>query len=195
MDQKIIDDIKNCLFCYLEDSSSRIASQMSRDEFDVVINDVVKSCYDEVVSIGGNGDNNVITTTTKTASLSVLATGLLHYLLTASLITSQRKIDYNGCAVDIVIPDIKTLKDDPKKALLLCIPETTDVKAINELISRLEKIQPQKENIWLVLSKEIPISNRRYVLAKEDNTFAEIIFDISKFVQVNESSKFKILKI
>ena len=196
MDQKIIDDIKNCLFGYLEDSSSRIASQMSRDEFDVVINDVVKSCYDEVVSIGGNGDNNVIIiTTTKAASLSVLATGLLHYLLTASLITSQRKIDYNGCAVDIVIPDIKTLKDDPKKALLLCIPETTNVKAINELISRLEKIQPQKENIWLVLSKEIPISNRRYVLAKEDNTFAEIIFDISKFVQVNESSKFKILKI
>ena len=195
MDQKIIDDIKNCLFGYLEGSSSRIALQMSRDEFDVVINDVVKSCYDEVVSIGGNGDNNVITTITKAASLSVLATGLLHYLLTASLITSQRKIDYNDCAVDIVIPDIKTLKDDPKKTLLLCIPDTTDVKAINELISRLEKIQPQKENIWLVLSKEVPILNRRYVLAKEGNTFAEIIFDISKFVRVNESSKFKILKI
>ena len=51
------------------------------------------------------------------------------------------------------------------------------------------------ENIWLVLSKDVPTSKRTYVLAKEGNTFAEIIFDISKFVRVNESSKFKILKI
>ena len=59
MDQKIIEDIKDCLFSYLEGSSSRIESQMSKDRFDVVINDVVKSCYDEAVSIGGNGDDNV----------------------------------------------------------------------------------------------------------------------------------------
>lgn len=194
MDQKIIEGIKNCLFGYLEDSSSRIALQMSRDEFDAVINDAVESCYDGIVAIGGNGDDD-ITTTTKAASISVLATGLLHYLLTASLITSQRKIDYNDCAIDIVIPDIKTLKNDPKKVLLLCIPDTADAKAVNESISRLEKIQPHMENIWLVLSKDVPTSKRTYVLAKEGNTFAEIIFDISKFVRVNESSKFKILKI
>ena len=195
MDQKIIEDIKYCLFSYLEGSSSCIESQMSKDRFDVVINDVVKSCYDEAVSIGGNGDDNVAAAATKAASISVLATGLLHYLLTASLITSQRKIDYNDCAVDIIVPDIKTLKNDPKKALLLCIPDTADAKAVNESISRLEKIQPHMENIWLVLSKDVPTSKRTYVLAKEGNTFAEIIFDISKFVRVNESSKFKILKI
>ena len=79
MDQKIIEGIKNCLFGYLEDSSSRIALQMSRDEFDAVINDAVESCYDGIVAIGGNGDDD-ITTTTKAASISVLATGLLHYL-------------------------------------------------------------------------------------------------------------------
>jgi len=47
--------------------------------------------------------------------VGVLATGLLHYLLTNALISSQRKVTYNDNELDIVIPDTKTLEKDPKK--------------------------------------------------------------------------------
>jgi hypothetical protein len=131
----------------------------------------------------------------KDESVGVLATGLLHYLLTNALITSQRKIDHNGIDVDIVVPDIKTLEKDPKKTLLICIPKSSDIKIINEKIAQMEKIQPEKENIWLVLSENIPIGKKSFVLSKENNTFSKIIFEIAKFSNVGGSNKFKILRV
>lgn len=219
MQQKIIDEIKDYLFDYLEDSSDGISELIVAKKFDVIINDAVKSCYDKAVLLGG------------LAGASVLATGLLHYLLTRALITSQRKIEYrydehdavihsnssacnsdascsnnhkddddeeegNIILLDIVIPDLKTLKKDSKKSLVLCIPDTADVKIIAQLVARLETIQPEPQNIWLVLPTEnISVKNRSYVIAKNNNTFAKIIFDISQFTSVNQQSQFKILKI
>jgi hypothetical protein len=115
----------------------------------------------------------------KEESVAVLCTGLLHYLLTNALITSQRKVEYNGNELDIVIPNIKTLEKDPKKTLLIYIAKTSDVKVINEEITSLEKFQSEKENIWAVLSENIPIKNKSFILNKENNSFSKIIFEIA----------------
>lgn len=208
MQQKIIDEIKNYLFDYLENSSSRISELLLGNKFDAVINDAVENCYDKTVSLGG------------LSGVSVLSTGLLHYLLTRALITSQRKVTYrwdgnhgngdvgnyqddtsttdnsNEILLDIVIPDIKTLKKDPKKSLILCIPDTGDPAVITQLTARLEKIQPQLQNIWMVLpSDNISTKYKTYVLDKNNNTFSSIIFDISQFTSVNQQNRFKILRI
>lgn len=175
--------IKDYLFEEIE-RSEVIPSQIIEKKFDVIIEDVVSSCYDKVVSMEERDE-----------AVGIMATGLLHYLLTNALITSQRKIDHNGINVDIVIPDIKTLEKDPKKTLLICIPKSSDVNVINEKIATLEKIQPEKENIWVVLSKSIPVGKKSFVLSKENNTFSKIIFEIAKFSNVGGSNKFKILRI
>ncbi|MDH5569926.1 MAG: hypothetical protein OEX98_09095, partial [Nitrosopumilus sp.] len=131
----------------------------------------------------------------KDEAVGVLATGLLHYLLTNALITSQRKIEHRGIELDIVIPDIKTLEKDQKKTLLICIPKSSDINVINEKIKLLEKIQHEKENIWLVLSKNIPVAKKSFVLSKENNSFSKIIYEIAQFSNVDGANKFKILRI
>jgi len=131
----------------------------------------------------------------KDESIGVLATGLLHYLLTNALINSQRKVEYQGIEIDIAIPDIKTLEKDPKKTLLICIPKSSNKKTIEKKISQLEKIQSEKENIWVILSENILIDKKSFVLSKENNSFSKIIFEIAQFSNVGGTNKFKILRV
>ena len=175
--------IKDYLFEYIENSKI-IPKLIVEKKFDEIIDDVTKNCYDNILTMGG-----------KEESVGVLATGLLHYLLTNALITSQRKVNYDEKELDIVIPDIKTLEKDPKKTLIIYIAKSSDIHKISKQIEELEKIQPGKENIWLVLSENIPTGKKSFILNKDNNSFSKIIFEISKFSNVGGSNKFKILRV
>ena len=176
--------VKDYLFDYLSKSEERIQKLIFEKKFSEIIDDVIENCYDKIITLGE-----------KDESVGVLATGLLHYLLTNALINTQRKVEYQGIEIDIVIPDIKTLEKDPKKTLLICIPKSSSKKIIEEKISQLEKIQSEKENIWVVLSENISINKKSFVLSKENNSFSKIIFEIAQFSNVHGTNKFKILRI
>jgi len=176
--------IKDYLFDHLSKSEERIQKLIIDKKFSKIIDDVITNCYDKIITLGE-----------KDESVGVLATGLLHYLLTNALINSQRKVEYQGIEIDIVIPDIKTLEKDPKKTLLICIPKSSNKKIIEEKISQLDKIQSEKDNIWVILSEQIPIEKKSFVLSKENNTFSKIIFDIAQFSNVGGTNKFKILRV
>jgi len=175
--------IKDYLFEYIEKSQT-IPKLISEKKFDKIIDEIVEQCYDKVITMH-----------TKDVAVGVLATGILHYLLTNAFLNSQRKIEYNGIELDIVIPDVKTLEKDPKMTLLICIPKSSDRKVIDEKIKQLEEIQSVKENIWVVLSEEIQIDKKSFVLSKENHSFSKIIFEIAQFSNVNGANKFKILRI
>ena len=175
--------VKDYLFEYIKNSET-IPKLIVEKKFDQIIEEITKNCYDKILSMGE-----------KDEVVGVFATGLLHYLLTNALITSQRKIEYDGNELDIVIPDTKTLEKDSKKTLLVCIPKSSDKKIIDDKITQLEKIQPNKENIWIVLSENIPLDKKTFVLSKENNSFSKIIFEIAQFSNVHGTSKFKILRI
>ena len=175
--------IKDYLFEYIENSTT-IPELIIKKKFDEIINEIVQNCYDKIVSMD-----------TKDVAVGILATGILHYLLTNSLLNSQRKSEYNGVELDIVTPNIKTLEQDPKKSLVICIPKSSDVEIISKKVVQLEKIQTVKENIWVVLSEEIKIDKKSFVLSKESNTFSKIIFEIAQFSNVNGANRFKILRI
>ena len=175
--------IKYHLFEYIK-KSDMISKLISEKKFDIIINEIVENRYDQIISMDKK-DNAV----------GILATGILHYLLTNALLSSQRKVDYQGMELDIVIPDIRTLEKDAKMTLLILIPKSSDKKIINEKIFQLKKIQPTKENIWVVLSEDVPIDSKSFVLSKENNSFSKIIFEIAQFSNVGKSNKFKILRI
>jgi hypothetical protein len=175
--------VKDYLFEYIKNSET-IPKLIVEKKFDQIIEEMTKNCYDKILTMGE-----------KDEVVGVFATGSLHYLLTNALITSQRKIEHNGIELDIVIPDTKTLEKDSKKTLLVCIPKSSDKKIIDEKITQLEKIQPHKENIWIVLSENIPLEKKTFVLSKENNSFSKIIFEIAQFSNVHGTSKFKILRI
>ncbi len=174
--------VKDFLFDYIK-SSQTIPQLISEKKFDKVIEELIENCYDKILSMGE-----------KDEVVGVLATGILHYLLTNALITSQRKVEYQGIELDIIVPDTKTLEIDQKKTLLICIPKSSDTQIIEEKLSQLEKIQSVSENIWVVLSENIQTEKKSYVLSKENNTFSKIIFDIAQFSNVGGTNKFKILR-
>ncbi len=175
--------IKDYLFDYLKKSEKRIQELVSQSKFTEIIDDVLENCYDKVILMGGE------------EGLGILATGLLHYLLTNTLIPSQRKIDYNGIQIDIIIPDLKTLEIDPKKTLIVYLPKTIDKIIIEQKLDQLQKIQPIKDNIWLVTTKKLDFQTKTYVIEKKNASFSKIIHDIGQFVNVQGQNKFKILRI
>ena len=175
--------IKDYLFNYIEKSTT-ISKLISEQKFDVIIDEIIENCYDKIILMDK-----------KEESVGILATGLLHYLLTNALLNSQRKVEYKGLELDIVIPDVRTLEKDAKMTLLILIPKSSDKKIIDKKISQLNEIQPNKDNIWVVLSEDISVDSKSFVLSKENNTFSKIIFEIAQFSNVGKSNKFKILRI
>jgi len=174
--------IKEYLFDYIK--SKKIQELTAQSKFTEIIDDVLENCFDKVISMGE-----------KEESLAILATGLLHYLLTNALISSQRKTEHKGVEIDIVIPNLKTLDIDPKKTLIIYIPKTMDPNVVNKKLDNLKKIQPINNNIWLVLSKKLDFQNNTYVIEKKNPSFSKIIIDIGQFVNVQGQNKFKILRI
>lgn len=176
--------VKEYLFEYIKKSESEIKKKMSEQKYAEIIEDIISQCYDEITSIGP-----------KEEALPTLATGILHYLLTNTLIKSQRKVKKDGIEIDIIIPDLKTLEKDPKRTLIIYIPTSYNRNNIEVKLDRLGKIQPEKQNIWVVLAKNMPLNHKTYMMEKENNTFSKIIFDIAQFVNISGQNKFKILKI
>ena len=178
-----VNPIKDLLFDYIK-KSNNITNLIVEKKFDILINEIIENCYDKIILMDK-----------KEEAVGILATGILHYLLTNALLNSQRKVDYQGMELDIVIPDTRTLEKDAKMTLLILIPKSSDKKIIDEKISQLKKIQPTKENIWVVLSEDIKLDCKSFVLSKENNSFSKIIFEIAQFSNVGGSNKFKILRI
>jgi hypothetical protein len=178
-----LNPIKDLLFEYIK-KSNNIENLIREKKFDVIINEIIENCYDKIILMDK-----------KEEAVGILATGILHYLLTNALLNSQRKVDYQGMELDIVIPDTRTLEKDAKMTLLILIPKSSDKKIIDEKISQLRKIQPTKENIWVVLSEDITLDCKSFVLSKENSSFSKIIFEIAQFSNVGRSNKFKILRI
>jgi hypothetical protein len=175
--------IKEFLFNYIEKSEKRFQQLFSQTKMAEIINDILDNCYDKVALMENKEEN-----------LGVLATGILHYMLTNAMLTSQRKVEYDGIEIDIIIPDLKTLEKDLKKTLIICIPKTLDKNTIKEKLEQLQTIQPEKQNIWLVLTQDLGF-DKTFVIQKEKSSFSNIIYDIAKFVNVQGQSKFKILRV
>ena len=175
--------VKDYLFDYIENSKT-IPKLIVEQKFDFIVDEIIQNCYDDIVLMGE-----------KDEAIGMMATGLLHFLLTNALLNSQRKVECQGLELDIVIPDVKTLEKDSKMTLLILIPKSSDKQIIDQKISQLKTVQPISENIWVVLSKDVSIDYKSFVLSKENNSFSKIIFEISQFSNVGKSNKFKILRI
>ena len=176
--------VKDFMFEYIKNSEKKLEQYILEKKFSDIIQDIIINCYDKIIKIGK-----------KEESIATLATGLLHYLLTNALLSSQRKIEHKGIEIDIILPNLKTLEKEPEKTLIIYIPKTIKKNEIQDKLEEIYKIQPEKQNVWLVLSQNMGFENKSYVIEKKNNTFSEIIFDISQFLNVHGENKFKILKI
>jgi hypothetical protein len=97
---------------------------------------------------------------------STLCESFLHFLLTASTIPSSRKILINNQELDIVVPDVRILKTDPKKTLI--IKFVRDNQLSFNFIDNISKMQPEEKNIWIVSPTPAKCSYRNYIIYRKE---------------------------
>jgi hypothetical protein len=112
-------------------------------------------------------------------SLADLCEALLHFLLTASLLPSERKVNLKGIELDLVVPSLKMLKKDPDKALVLQIIRENEELAELE---RTKSMQPNDENIWLVSARKLDTHHKNYYVGSSLFPYSRIIIDINAFL-------------
>jgi hypothetical protein len=112
-------------------------------------------------------------------SLTNLCEALLHFLLTASLLPSERKVNLKGAELDLVIPSVKMLSKRPDRALVIQI-----IKGNEELtkIKHAEFVQPHEENIWAVSANQLHIAHKNYYVGSRLYPYPRIIMDINAFL-------------
>jgi hypothetical protein len=113
-------------------------------------------------------------------AIGSLSEALLHFMLTISTLPSERKIQLNSeLAVDVVIPSFPNLKTNPSKSII--IQFIKERQKLNK-VSKLQYIQPNSENIWLVSYK--PISVGKYkTYSIFPNSYSKILVDIHNFLK------------
>jgi hypothetical protein len=160
-------------------TDEKIQAAISAGKRRTLIEEILKNCFKRISEIENEPENFV-----------VCAEGLTHYVLTNTLIPSQRKIIVNGVEVDIVIPDSKTLINSPKDALVLYFVKANSSETVEHL-GKLQRVQPQKENIWMVSKSHVHASFKTYDVASD---FATMFDDIDRFLAKNSRAKFKIFR-
>jgi len=162
----------------------RILSDIVQGESPDVIKVIFEHCLSNIEKIEP----------VKSDTLGSVAEGLLHYLLTVSMIPSQRKTLFQSVEIDIAIPDTRTLDVSPQDVIVVSFPKTDNIDNVQSQIEKIKKVQPNPNNIWLVLENNVPVRAKIYTL-KESMTFANIINDLISFLSNKKQSKLKIFKI
>ena len=172
--------IKDILYETIDELDENwIKENISKGNSAETINKIVSKSHDKVNKLEGNH----VTNTAK------LLTSLLHYLLSLVLIPSQRKIVENEIDVDIVIPDLKTLKTKPEESILICIPEIHEID-LEKQFQLMENLQSIKENIWYVTERDL--DKKTYSI--KSKTILKIIEDINKFLSTKKTTQFRFFK-
>jgi len=165
-------------------SEDKIHLEISKNNSSIIISQIISKCTPKIQKISTSIDED----------LGSFAEGLMHYLLTISLIHSQRKISKNNIEIDIVIPDIITLNSSPKDSLIILFPKSKNKNQIKKKIEEIETIQPIKENIWVVLHHNLQLGTRTYLIQNYENSLNKILEDINKFYSSRKQNKLKIMK-
>jgi hypothetical protein len=175
------DEVKDILYSTIESiGKERIRSDTTSDiNFSEKYIDAIMAQCITRINVNSNGTNNDET-------IAVLTEALLHFMLTVCTLPSERKIQVkDNPTIDVVIPNLLTLKRTPDKSIIIEIMRN---KIDSDKISQLEFLQPNHKNIWLI--SVIPFSATRYRIYGIStyselfhNSFSNIIKDINNFLK------------
>jgi len=167
-----------------EISEKKIQKLLSEKKSSDVIREIISICLPQINQLEGR----------MVEKTSIFFTSLLHYLLTNTLIPSQRKIFHKGLELDIIIPDLKLLLIKPENVIIIYFVTTNDKQQVRESIAKLEKLQPHKNNIWCVSNEVLGLFTHEYVLNNTNNTLTSIINDIDQFLSSKKYIPFRFFK-
>lgn len=123
-------------------------------------------------------------------SFANLCEALLHFMLTASLIPSERKVTWKGVELDLVIPSLKILNKSPDKTLVIQIIKGNEVV---RKIKNAKSVQPHDVNIWTVSAKRLEVDHKNYYVGSSLFPYTRIIVDVNAFLAHKGNRGLKLL--
>ena len=125
-------------------------------------------------------------------TIAALCETLLHFMLTICTLPSERKIKVeNDLVLDIIIPNLQSLKIKPDKSIIVQIIKE---KVRLNKISQLEFLQPNNENIWLISAKPLSkITKYKTYSVFPNNQYSNIIIDIHNFLKEIGDKSFRFI--
>lgn len=163
-------DIKGILYSVIEEIGKekirmQIITEIERSE--ACCNEILEKCK---TKLGCDLDEQ---------TLGILCEALLHFLLTASVLPSERRVNWKGADLDIVVPSLKMLSRTADKALVIQI-----IRRDTELTKKqqAECVQPFYENIWIVSARQLKINRKNYYIGSANFHYCRIISDINTFL-------------
>ena len=123
-------------------------------------------------------------------SFANLCEALLHFMLTASLIPSERKVTWKGTELDLVIPSLKMLNKSPDKTLVIQIIKGNEVV---RKIKDAKSVQPHDVNIWTVSAKRLEVDHKNYYVGSSLFPYPRIIVDVNAFLAHKGNRGLKLL--
>lgn len=186
-------DIKDLLYAEIDNMGSLLIRQklVKKKENSVyIIEELMKNCLYALKGISISHSDWVS-----------LAEALMHYMLTVMVLPSQRKINVSGVEVSIIIPNARNIYKNLDQILIIQFCKNED-DSVKNLVDKLNTIQPNKQNIWLVSYSllKIPVTSRNYIISNPMNLndnisfpFSQIMLDVVHYIDKINYSGFKIL--
>jgi hypothetical protein len=177
-------DIKEILYAEIDKiGKDVIRTQLSNDisNSQHIINTLLNKC-----SLFFNSENQI-------EDEDVLfGEALLHFLLTMAMIPAERKIVIDNIDIDILIPNVKNLKANNEKAIMIHFLKNKN-ENLTDTIRKLAHIQKNKNNIWLVSSKDTRLNYDNFIVSSSlsDSNhserpiypFSQILIRIDEFLK------------
>jgi hypothetical protein len=120
---------------------------------------------------------------------------LLHFMLTACTIPSQRKVKISHLTIDLIIPNLHTLSRSPSDAILVqFIRSDKDMTTIDEILSLL-KLKAEDLNMWLISTLDLNVKNTTHVINLSGSKIdcSHIIIDIDTFLKERRDKSFRLV--
>jgi hypothetical protein len=190
-------DIKEILYTEIDKIGGKdtIRSKLSKDisNSKSIINNLLDKC-----SVFLNKDNHI------EDDYVLFSEALLHFLLTMAMIPAERKIVVDNIDIHILIPNIKNLKSDNDKAIVIHFVKDRN-ENLSDIIRKMSTIQKNKNNIWIVSSKDLNSNLDTFIVSHPslmpvyDNDkrsiypFSEILVKIDEFLKSINYSGLKML--
>ena len=163
----MIPDTKEVLFDFLHANKDRILPLLAHRRYAQLVEMAIDGCK---ASISLDAQN-----------MEIIATGLLHYILTKSLIPSQRKTSVDGIRIDIAIPGLREMRRNAQNVAVIIICCESDVA--EQRLAQTGQVQPVSDNIWL-LTQDTDVSHARtYSIYQKKPDLGDMVHDIIKFVK------------
>ena len=177
--------VKDILYQELSEiTEKKIQLEISKNNSKNILSEIISNCYPKIELISHNLDED----------LGIFSESLMHYFLTLAIIPSQRKISQKGIEIDIAIPDLRTVQNNPKDSLVIIFPKSKEKEIILKRISEIEKIHTIKENVWVVLHEDLHLENKTYLINNTSKSFSDILDDINAFYSTRKQTKLKFIK-